>query len=209
MSDSSNDSTQASVERLRERVIDRLTTGYSEDLLSEGEFEDRLRDANHAETHAELRQLIADLPADSTTDTPATTGSRAARRRDGEALDDLVSINYGTVEQDQSVVAVFSGADRKGVWSPPRNLNVLTVFGGSDIELHEANLPPEGLTIQAFAFFGGVDITVPEEVNVRIGGAGIFGAFDAKKRRREPIPGAPTITVNGAAIFGAVEVKYK
>ena len=209
MSDSSNDSTQASVERLRERVIDRLTTGYSEDLLSEGEFEDRLRDANHAETHAELRQLIADLPADSTTDTPATTGSRAARRRDGEALDDLVSINYGTVEQDQSVVAVFSGADRKGVWAPPRNLNVLTVFGGSDIELHEANLPPEGLTIQAFAFFGGVDITVPEEVNVRIGGAGIFGAFDAKKRRREPIPGAPTITVNGAAIFGAVEVKYK
>ncbi len=196
----SDNADPASLERLRERVIDQLTAGYSRDLLSEGEFEERLRNANEAESHAELRSLIGDVPLDMS----------QAPARSEEADEELpIALNHGQVEDESSLIAIFSGTDRKGVWDAPKSLNALALFGGSDIDFREARIPPEGVTIHAVAMFGGVDIVVPEGVNVKISGAGIFGAFEAKKRRRRIIPGAPTIKVDGVAFFGGVEVKFK
>jgi hypothetical protein len=198
MSGQSNDSDYASLERLRERVIEQLSSGYSQDLLSEGEFDERMQGANSAESHAELRQLIGDLPIS------PTSGSLAPGVESSP-----FPVNDGPVEAESSLVAVFSGTERKGVWDPPKTLNVVAFFGGSDIDLREAHMPPDGMTIRVAAVFGGVDIIVPEGFNVKMGGAGIFGAFESKRRRSRTIPGAPTVKVDGVALFGGVEVKFK
>lgn len=201
MSDSRGDS----LERLREHVIDQLSTGYSRDFLSEEEFEQRLETATAADRHAELRSLIVDLPPAGSPNPPAVSGESAAA--DGRL--ERFAINRAEVSAESSLIAVFSGADRKGVWEPPRTLNVVAIFGGSDIDLREARFPPGGLTIKVVAMFGGVDIIVPEGTNVEVSGAGIFGAFEAGKRKSPAIPGAPTVKVEGAAIFGGVEVRFK
>ncbi len=197
MSDAGN-----SLERLREQVIDQLSTGYSRDFLSEEEFEQRLETATGANTHSELRRLVFDLPPAGSSNAPAVQGEHA------RAID-AYTVNRGEVANESTVVAIFSGSDRKGVWDPPRKLNVIAVFGGSDIDLREARFPPGGLTINAIALFGGVDIIVPEGTNVVTSGAGIFGSFEAGKRKIAGIPGAPTVKVEGAAMFGGVEVKFK
>ena len=198
MSEDSHDSDQASLERLRERVIEQLSSGYSQDLLSEGEFDERMQDANRAESHADLRRLIGDLPAAS------SSGSLAPG-----AGSSTFPVNDGAVDAESSLVAIFSGTERKGVWDPPTTLNVVAFFGGSEIDLREANMPPDGMTIRVAAVFGGGEITVPEGFNVKMGGAGIFGAFESKRRRERTIPGAPTVKVDGVALFGGVEVKFK
>lgn len=201
MSDPRNDS----LERLREHVIEQLSTGYSRDFLSEEEFEQRLETATGADRHAELRSLIVDLPLAGSPNPPAVPSDSSV------AADGLerFAVNRGEVPGESTLVAIFSCADRKGVWSPPRTLNVLAVFGGSDIDLREAHFPPGGITIKAFAMFGGVDIIVPEGTNVEVSGAGIFGAFEAGRRKSPAIPGAPAVRVEGAAIFGGVEVRFK
>ena len=193
-----------SLERLREQVIEQLSTGYSRDFLSDEEFEQRIETATGAKSHSELRHLVFDLPPAGAPNAPVVTGASFAPG----ALDRFV-VNRGAVPEESTVIAIFSGTDRNGVWDPPKKLNVLAVFGGSDIDLREARFPPGGLTINAFALFGGVDIIVPEGTNVVVSGAGIFGGFEAGKRKAAPIPGAPTVNVEGAAIFGGVDVKFK
>jgi len=201
MSDATNDS----LERLREHVIEQLSTGYSRDFLNEEEFEQRLETATGAQSHSELRHLIVDLPAAGSPNAPAVSGDSPAARRNQESF----PINRGEVAKESTVIAIFSGAERKGVWAPPKTLNAVAMFGGTDIDLREADMPPGGLTIEAVAMFGAVEIVVPEGMNVEVSGAGIFGAFEAKKRKRAAIPGAPTLKVEGVAVFGAVEVKFK
>lgn len=204
MSDPTNDS----LERLREQVIEQLSTGYSRDLLSETEFEERLETATGADTHSDLRALIVDLPLAGSPNPPAVQG---ATPPEPVADRSTFPINTGEVRKESTVIAIFSGSDRKGLWDPPKTLNVVAMFGGSDIDLRDAHFPPGGMTINAVAMFGGVDIIVPEGINVEVSGAGIFGAFDEGKRktRPRPIPGAPTIKIEGVAIFGGVDIKYK
>ena len=199
------DSGGKSLERLREQVIEQLSTGYSRDFLSEEEFEQRLETATGAKSHSELRHLVFDLPPAGAPNAPAVTGEASL----GPGALERFVVNRGEVADESSVIAIFSGTDRKGVWDPPKKLNVLAVFGGSDIDLREARFPPGGLTINAVALFGGVDIVVPEGTNVVMSGAGIFGAFEAGKRKIAAISGAPTVKVEGAAIFGGVGVKFK
>ena len=198
-----SDPTNESLERLRERVIEQLSSGFSQDLLNEHEFEERLSTATNAVAHAELRALLVDLPVAGAPDAPVPLGERSAVGQRGYVM------NPGSAPSEASVIAVFSGSDRKGVWDPPKQLNVVSIFGGSDIDLRNARLPVGGMTITAVSFFGGTEIIVPEGVNVHVSGIGLFGAFEGATRFDDPIPGAPTIKVEGAAIFGAVEVKTK
>ena len=204
-----SDSPRDSLERLREQVIEQLSSGYSRDLLSESEFEDRLTTATNASAHADLRALILDLPLVGSPNAPAVYGDRGDAMSTVDPELQRVAINRGEVRDESSVIAIFSGTDRKGVWDPPKTLNVVAIFGGSDIDLRDARIPVGGMTINAVAMFGGVDIIVPDGVRVETSGAGIFGAFEAKERAYDLPPGAPTIKVEGVAIFGGVEVKQK
>ena len=205
MSDSPSGSHGNSLERLREHVIEQLSTSYSRDFLSEEEFEQRLETATAAGNHADLRMLLVDLPPAGAPNAPSVRDETSPDVR----AEKLFPTNRGEVTEENTLIAVFSGADRKGVWDPPKRLNAIAFFGGSDIDLREVRFPPGGMTITAVAVFGGVDIIVPEGINVEISGAGIFGAFEGKKRSSPPVPGAPTIKVEGVAFFGGVEVKFK
>ena len=81
-------------------------------------------------------------------------------------------------------------------------------MGGVDLDLSEAFLPPEGLTIDIVTMMGGVDIIVPDGVNAEVNGIPVLGGFDNKTGGRR-MPGAPTLRVRGLAVMGGVDVKTK
>src|SRR6185312_3661350 len=85
------------------------------------------------------------------------------------------------------------------------DLSHFAVFGGGKRRVDSADFKGGDL----FAFFGGVDLRVPESWRVDIRGVGIFGGFEDKTLPpRDPLPGnAPRLVINGYAIFGGVSVK--
>jgi predicted membrane protein len=80
------------------------------------------------------------------------------------------------------------------------------VMGGCEIDLRHASMP-EGRTValDTFAFWGGIEIKVPEEWEVVSQGNAVLGGFVNSARAR---PGAQRrLVVTGLAIMGGVEVK--
>jgi hypothetical protein len=59
--------------------------------------------------------------------------------------------------------------------------------------------------ISGFWCFGGLDIKVPEGIEVRDQTAGIFGGTDVRDIG-DPAPGAPTLVIKGVSLFGGVSV---
>lgn len=70
----------------------------------------------------------------------------------------------------------MAGVARKGAWTAPRQLHVLTVMGGAELDFREAQFGPGVTTVTVFATMGGV------EIKVRLPGE---NARDAKRRLRE------------------------
>lgn len=85
--------------------------------------------------------------------------------------------------------------------------NVAAVFGGAEIDLRDA-APAPGAVIDAFAAFGGIEISVPEGWQVLTRGFPIFGGFENATTKDRIPPDAPTLTVQATILFGGVEIKH-
>jgi hypothetical protein len=180
---------------LRDAVVEELTGQFANDRITMEEFERRVEAANSARTRVGLESLIADL---------APLPSKKPQKVAEENLP--YRVNRGTVPDASASVAIFSGTERRGAWVAPKNFVALSIFGGSKIDLREAELPPDGMAIDVLCLFGGTDIIIPEGVNIVVQGFGLFGGFSRRAPERH-YPGAPTITVRGLALFGGAEVK--
>ena len=102
-----------------------------------------------------------------------------------------------------TVIGIFGGGERKGRWRVKRRTNALALFGGCDLDMRDAVFEGREVTVYAFAVFGGIDITVPEGVEVRNQGVGIFGGFGGRGST-DLDPAAPVVIVKGLALFGGV-----
>ena len=105
---------------------------------------------------------------------------------------------------------MFGGATRKGAWRVPPTIEVVTVFGGAEIDLRDAILPGREITMRAVSVFGGLSITVPPEMRVVDSGVAIFGGRDVSGDFAESeTPDSPVLRLQGACVFGGVSVKHK
>ena len=76
-------------------------------------------------------------------------------------------------------------------------------FGGVKCDLRNAIIEKD-CAIQASAIFGGIDILVPTNVNVKVNSNSIFGGVSNKTAINA---NAPTIYISGTCMFGGVEIK--
>lgn len=103
--------------------------------------------------------------------------------------------------------AIFGGVDRRVTSSAFRGGSATALFGGSDIDLRDSKLHPEGAEMDVVAAFGGVEIMVPDDWRVRVTGLPIFGAWSNKTRLREEArSGDGQLNIRCLAAFGGIEV---
>ena len=176
----------------RDQVAAVLSTAFAEGRLSREEHEERLDQLVRAKTFDDLVHLTRDLVVASS---PVPVADRATSSTVGSTGDGV-----------DRMVAVFSGAERKGRWRVRRQLETYAVFGGVDLDLREAVFESPVVEISGIWCFGGLDIKVPEGVEVRNEVMGIFGGSDVKGVG-DPQPGAPVLVLKGVALFGGVSVK--
>lgn len=190
---------------LRDKVMDELVKQYSLDRVRLEEFERRTELVSKAATRGEIIAQVADLPA-----LPAEQASRpaATRPRGNLAGQGRWRIDPDGGRANDLSLAIFSGSDYKGVWRAPRQLTSICIFGGSKIDLREAIVPPDGISISCICLFGGLDVIVPPGMRVVTRGAGIFGGFDRLNHEPEDRE-APVVSIDGIALFGGVSVKVR
>lgn len=101
--------------------------------------------------------------------------------------------------------ATFSGQDVIYNGEVFNGAELSAIFGGVKCDLRNAIIERD-CAITATSIFGGIDIYVPDHVNVKINSNSIFGGVSDKKNHPH-IPGAYTIYINATCMFGGVDIK--
>ncbi|WP_407656140.1 DUF1707 SHOCT-like domain-containing protein [Lentzea waywayandensis] len=180
----------------RERIAQVLHKATAEGRLDIHELDERLVAVYAAKTYGELVPITADLVLSGLPQNPAVPQYQPA-----------VSDRIGGEPGSAVSIAFWSGVNRKGQWVVPRLHNAVAVMGGIELDLTHASFAEAEVTISVFAFWGGVEIRVPDDINVKVDGFGFMGAFEDRAPGRRHIPGAPTVRITGLALMGGVEVK--
>ena len=172
----------------RIQVAQLLTDAAAQGRLEMSDYEDRLAKAYAAQTYDELDRLSADLPGASSVALRSHGGVRPA--------------------PSTLLLAIMSGFERRGRWNVPRRMTSLALFGGGVIDLRYADFTSHDVEIRSYSVFGGQTILVPPEVNVRVCGHAVMGAFD-HVGDEQGAPGAPDVTIRGFSLWGSVGIKRK
>lgn len=198
----------ATLRTAREETIDALCREFARDALTMPELERRLTRAREARSQDELRALLADLPAPVA---PAPAPSWRSRRSgvEPDATRTSVAAKPENRLGSHLAIAVMGGTRRVANWAPPGNMLAIAIMGGVELDFREAILQPGVTDINVFAFWGGVQITVPPNVRVESHGLAIMGGFEAADRPSSPGQDAPVIRIIGVAIMAGVEVKVR
>lgn len=84
------------------------------------------------------------------------------------------------------------------------------IFGGITLDLRDAAPAPEGASINATAFCGGVDVLVPKGWRISVRSTPIFGGVDDKTDHEQSLPAdAPTLHVDALTVLGGVDIKHE
>jgi len=112
--------------------------------------------------------------------------------------------NFSSMNYQQDISAVFSGKDVR-VNEKLYDTSVKTVFGGVTLDLRNAIIDSD-VNIYVQCIFGGVDIFVPPNVEVKISDSSVFGGVSNKTM---PVVGndAKKIYLAVESVFGGVEIK--
>ncbi len=86
--------------------------------------------------------------------------------------------------------------------------DLTAIFGGSEFNFKEAEISPEGCTIDTFTMFGGSKLIVPDNWVVKSDVFSIFGGFNDKRTvKPEDVDEKNILHLKGAIIFGGMEIK--
>ncbi|RVX44696.1 cell wall-active antibiotic response 4TMS protein YvqF [Nonomuraea polychroma] len=160
----------------RERIAQVLQDAHADGRLTLEELEERLGVLYAARTLGELAQLTGDLlPAD-----------QQPLNLDG-----------------RPVSAIFKQEQRGGRWVVPAELTVTAMFGTTKLDLRDAILQNRRIIINATLVFGGLEIHVPEDLEV----IRVAKGKTVRLNKQPTEPGAPVVEVRTTNFAGDVKVK--
>jgi hypothetical protein len=169
----------------RDATVERLSAATGDGRLTLEEFSQRMEQATSARTRAELDRLVADLPADA-----ATAGTEVA----------------GPAPAGPSWhVSPVGGLRVYGPWRMDRHVIVVSIVGGTRLDLSRAQLAAPEVTLTKVSLVGGVRIWVPAGIRVEVSGFSLIGGTRFYGGP-EPGPVAPTVHIRAFGLVGGVRI---
>jgi predicted membrane protein len=101
--------------------------------------------------------------------------------------------------------AILGGVTRTNRSADFEGGDLSAFMGGCEVDLRDARISSGEAVIDVFAFWGGIEIKVPEDWQVECRGLAVMGAFEDKTRGSEGH--GQRLVLTGLAIMGGVEVK--
>lgn len=164
----------------REQTVIALREHAVAGRLTLEEFTERMSAAYVARTSDALAELVRDLPSRSVP---------TSRRR-----------------PTSFVLSVFGSSEREGRVRVRRRVTCITLFGNVDLDLRQATLEQDVVTIVALGMFGAIDVYVPEGVEVDLHGLAVGGHKRARGNDPPPRAGTPLVRVFAISVFAGIDV---
>jgi len=101
--------------------------------------------------------------------------------------------------------STFSGQNLNFAGEVFDGASLTAVFGGIKCDLRGAVIQ-EDVIVEVCCVFGGVDVIVPDNVNVKVSSTSIFGGISDKRSSRN-VDGAVTVYIKGTCLFGGADIK--
>ena len=165
----------------RDQTAEVLREAAGQGRISMDELDERLELAYAAKTYGDLAAVTHDLPQASAALSPASS---------------VPASRIGGTPRNKVSIAIMSGARRMGGWVLPRSYVAVAVMGGIELDLREARFSEAEVTLHAYTLMGGIQITVPEDIDVDVSGVAFMGGFD-HNATGPGTPGAPRNAVDG------------
>ncbi len=109
-------------------------------------------------------------------------------------------------EKMDAQMAIFAGHDRVYNEEVFTGSHAVAIFGGVDLDLRKAKFTKDTV-IKAFCLFGGIEIRVPEDVQVKMKSGFIFGGISDD--RKGEAKGKYTIYIDASGGFGGLTISDK
>lgn len=106
-----------------------------------------------------------------------------------------------------SSFAMMAGLERTNRSESFRGGDLTAVMGGVGLDLRGARLAPEGATLEVFALWGGIELTVPEGWRVELDVVPLLGGFEDRTRASETAAG-PSLKIRGFVVMAGGEVHH-
>jgi hypothetical protein len=165
----------------REGTVALLREHAAAGRLTLEEFTDRMSAAYLARTNDELADLTRDLPP--------TLAPVAMRRR-----------------PTRLVAALLGSTAREGRIRVRRRIGCLVGLGNIDLDLRQATLESDPITIVAVGALCTIDVYVPEGVEVDLRGFTLGGHRRTRGNDPVPLAGTPLVRVFAISILSGIDV---
>lgn len=107
--------------------------------------------------------------------------------------------------ENEAYCATFGSQNANYAGQEFKGANLDAIFGSVELDLYKATITKDQI-INASAIFGGIDIIVPKDVNIKVKSTPIFGGV-SNKIKNDYDEKLPTIYINSFCMFGGVEIK--
>lgn len=194
MAQSGPDHPVVPLERERERTIQLLSQHFANDNLSLDELESRLERVYRAASVPALRELTKDLPTDAV---------EAQERR-------AVAVPDAFAPESDRIVSIMAETKRRGVWRPPKRLDLWCIMSDTTLDLTQAQLT-SGVTVIHFrAVMAAVKIIVPPGVRVVVQPSAFMSSVTDDLLDQPAVgSGAPVLRITGPVIMTELKVKVR
>ena len=115
-------------------------------------------------------------------------------------------VNIGDDSGVFEATAILGGATRRLTAANFQGGDATAIIGVCEIDLRDCGSEGGPAEIDTFAFWGGVEIKVPDDWEVQVKGLAILGGYGDETRTIEG-DGHKILVITGMAIMGGVEIK--
>jgi hypothetical protein len=112
-----------------------------------------------------------------------------------------------SADDSVGLFAVFGGRDARTTSKTFVGGDVSVVFGGATVDLRDAAVATPPARLNVVALFGGVDVVVPRDWNVRLDVVPLLGAAEDERLRSDREHDEVDLVVDGFCAFGGVSLK--
>jgi hypothetical protein len=104
-------------------------------------------------------------------------------------------------------IAIIGGRKLTGGWRPAKRMTSVCLIGGCHIDLREAEIAEDGITITRIALVGGTRVVAPADVRVQLEGFSVLGGRRVAGRAEAGGPGARLVRLRVFSLIGGVKVE--